>query len=318
MSKLMVTISRYYKNVLSLIIVIAGLTYLFLNADVHHVSGLDWKIAIALVLLHGIFYFLITLPQLLILRKIDVPISLGQVFSMTIVTNFLNLLLPARGGVLLRGVVFNKKYGMKKRDYAAFSIFISLVSLFILGLMGGFLFPFMDWDGEKPILILQGGALALMILGFYGLYFTKTLAKWNTKLAELYHQKTKWSLINKKENFLFSCIFYSGSLFSYALRVYLLSTYFYLELDFFDASALAVLLLLINTLPILPGNIGIKEASLSGILTLMGHNPQIGFFIAIVDRVMELIFLGILGTIFSFKWNIWFEWGKTNQEQSSH
>jgi hypothetical protein len=34
---------------------------------------------------------------------------------------------------------------------------------------------------------------------------------------------------------------------------------------------------------------------------------------AVVDRLMQLIFLGILGVIFSFKWNIWAEWGKTSE-----
>lgn len=309
----MSNLKKYYKNIISLLILIGGLTYLFISSQVHHLSQFDWRLGAALVLLQGIFYFLITLPQLYILKKIDVPINLGRIFSITIVTNFLNLLLPARGGVLLRGIILNKNYGMKKRDYAAFSLFISLGGLFVLGVMGLMLFPLMEWDGEKPIYLMQVGSSVLAILGFYGLYSTKALAKYNKKVAELYHEKTKWSLINKKDNFLVTCFSYSASLFTYALRIYLLGIYFYLEIDIIDASALTVLLLLINTFPILPGNIGIKEASLSGILALMGYNPQVGFFIAIIDRLMQLVFLGILGTIFSFKWNIWAEWGKSKE-----
>ncbi len=307
-------LKKYYKNIISLIVFIAGLSYLFYNSDVHHVTGLDWRVGAGVILLHGLFYFLLTIPQLYILRNLDTKIGLGQLFSITIVTNFLNLLLPARGGILLRGIIFNKNYGMKKRDYAAFSLFMSLVGLFVMGAMGLIFFPLMDWDGDKPIYLMMGGATLLMLFGFYGLYSTKALAKWNKKIGELYHQKTNWSKINKKSNFIVTSLFYSGSLFSYAARIYLLSIYFYLELDLFDVTALTVLLLLINTVPVLPGNIGIKEASLSGILSLMGYNPQIGFFIAIVDRVMQLVFLGVLGAIFSFKWNIWSEWGKTNKD----
>jgi len=223
-------------------------------------------------------------------------------------------MLPARGGIFLRGIIFHKNYGMKKRDYAAFSLFMSLTGLFVMGALGLISFPLMDWDGDKPIVFLMGGAAGLMLFGFYGLYSTKALAKWNNKIGELYHEKTNWSKINKKSNFIATSLFYAGSAVSYAARIYLLSLYFYLELDFFDVSGLTILLLLINTVPVLPGNIGIQEVSLSGILSLMGYNPQIGFFIAIVDRVMQLIFLGVLGAIFSFKWNIWTEWGKTNQE----
>lgn len=304
-------LKKYYKNIISLIVLVGGLAYLFVNSEVHHLSQFDWRLGVALVFLQGVFYFLMTVPQFYILHKLGTSISMGRIFSITIVTNFLNLLLPARGGVLIRGIILNKNYSMKKRDYAAFSIFISLAGLFVLGVLGLLFFPLMDWDGEKPLYLLQGGAALLAILGFYGLYSTKTLAKYNKKIGELYHEKTKWSQINKKDNFVVTCLFYAASLFTYALRIYLLGTYFYLEIDILDASAITVLLLLINSFPILPGNIGIKEASLSGILALMGYNPQIGFFIAILDRLMQLIFLGVLGTVFSFKWNIWEEWGKS-------
>tara|TARA_Y100000590_G_scaffold291056_1_gene327652 strand:+ start:29442 stop:30389 length:948 start_codon:yes stop_codon:yes gene_type:complete len=307
-------ILKYYKNFISLFVFVIGLTYLFYNAEVHHIAGLDWRIGIGVIILHGLFYFLLTIPQLYILRNLNTKVNLGQLFSITILTNFLNLLLPARGGIFLRGIIFHKNYGMKKRDYAAFSLFMSLTGLFVMGALGVVFFPLMDWDGEKPSVLLIGGASSLMLFGFYGLYSTKALAKWSKKIEVLYHEKTNWSKINKKRNFITTSLFYGASALSHAARIYLLSLYFYLELDFFDVSGLTILLLLINTVPILPGNIGVKEVSLSGILSLMGHNPQIGFFIAIVDRVMELIFLGILGVIFSFKWNIWNEWGKTNQD----
>lgn len=306
---------KYYKNLISLVVLIAGLTYLFINAEVHHLSQLDWRVGIALVLLHGIFYLFVTIPQLYILRKLNVPIGLGKIFSINIVTNFLNLLLPARGGVLIRGVIFNKNFNFKKRDYAALSVFISLVGIFVLGLMGMLFFPFMDWDGDKPLVLLEVGGFVLLLLGFFGLYSTKALAKFSPKIEELYNEKTQWRLINKKDNFFVTSLFYAGSLIAYGLRIFLLSQYFYLEIDLFDACALTVLLLLINTAPILPGNLGVKEASLSGILALMGYNAQIGFFIAIVDRLMQLIFLGILGVIFSFKWNVWSEWGKSQNSQ---
>lgn len=298
-------IRKYYKNIISLIIFLAGLTYLFLNNQVQHLAQFDWRLGIALIILNGFFYFLITIPQFYILRKINVPITLSQIFSLTIVTNFLNLLLPARGGVFVRGVVLLKNFSLKKRDYAAFSVFVSLAGLFVLGGVGVVLFPFMRWNGIKPIFILELGAILLVFLGFFGLYSTKALAKWSPKLETLYHEKTKWNLINKKDNFLVTTFFYFFSIMTYALRIYALGVYFYLDLSFVDACALTSLLLLINTVPILPGNIGVKEASLSGLLALMGFNPQIGFYIAVIDRLLQIIFLGSLGAYFSFKWNVW-------------
>jgi uncharacterized membrane protein YbhN (UPF0104 family) len=298
-------LKKYYKNIISLIIFLAGLTYLFLNNEVQHLAQFDWRLGCALLLLNGIFYFLITIPQFYILRKINIPITLSQIFSLTIVTNFLNLLLPARGGVFVRGMVLLKNFNLKKRDYAAFSIFISLAGLFVLGAVGAGLFPFMRWNGSKPLFLLELGALILVFFGFFGLYSTKFMAKWSPKLELLYHEKTKWNLINKKDNFTVTCLFYFFSLLTYALRIYLMGVYFYLDLSFIDACALTSLLLLINTVPILPGNIGVKEASLSGLLALMGFNPQIGFYIAVIDRLLQILFLGVLGAYYSFKWNIW-------------
>lgn len=298
-------IKKYYKNILSLIIFLAGLTYIFLNNQVQYLADFDKGLGVALLVLNAAFYFLITIPQFYILRKINIPIGLSQIFSLTIVTNFLNLILPARGGVFVRGVVLLKNFKLKKRDYAAFSIFISLGGIFILGAVGAILFPSMRWNGTKPLFLLELGALFLVFLGFFGLYSTKFMAKWSPKLEALYHEKTKWNLINKKDNFIVTCFFYLFSLLAYALRIYLLGNYFYLDLSFLDACALTSLLLLINTVPILPGNIGIKEASLSGLLALMGFNPQIGFFIAVIDRLLQMIFLGSLGAFYSFKWNIW-------------
>ncbi len=298
-------VKKYYKNVLSLIIFLAGLSYLFLNNDVQHLAQFDWRLGGALIFLNAVFYFLITIPQFYILRKINIPITLSQIFSLTIVTNFLNLLLPARGGVFVRGVALLKNFNLKKRDYAAFSVFVSFAGLFVLGAVGSALFPFMRWNGTKPLFLLELGGLALAFLGFFGLYSTKFLAKLSPKLELLYHEKTKWNLINKKDNFIVTSFFYFFSLITYALRIYLLGVYFYLDLTFIDACALTSLLLLINTVPILPGNIGIKEASLSGLLALMGFNPQIGFYIAVIDRLLQILFLGSLGAYYSFRWNIW-------------
>lgn len=298
-------LKKYYKNIISLVILLAGLGYLFSNNEVQHLSQFDWRLGFALLILNGAFYFLMTIPQFYILRKIDVPITLSQIFSLTVVTNFLNLLLPARGGVFVRGVVLLKNFKLKKRDYAAFSIFLSLAALFTLGTVGVSLFPFMRWNGTKPLFLLEVAALSLAFIGFFGLYSTKFLAKWSPKLELLYHEKTKWNLINKKDNFIVTCFFYLLSLLTYALRIYLLGIYFYLDLSFVDACALTSILLLINTAPILPGNIGVNEASLSGLLALMGFNPEIGFFIAVIDRILQTIFLGLFGMIFSFRWDIW-------------
>lgn len=298
-------IKKYYKNILSLIIFLAGLIYLFFNNQVQHLAEFDWRLGVALLILNGVFYFLITIPQFYILRKINIPIGISQIFSLTIVTNFLNLVLPARGGVFVRGMVLLKNFSLKKRDYAAFSIFVSLAGLFVLGAVGALLFPYMRWNGTKPLFLLEAGAIFLVVLGFFGLYSTKFLAKWSPKLESLYHEKTKWNLINKKDNFIVTCFFYFFSLVTYALRIYALGIYFYLDLTFVDACALTSLLLLINTVPILPGNIGIKEASLSGLLALMGFNPQIGFYMAVIDRLLQIVFLGSLGAFYSFKWDIW-------------
>jgi len=306
------SIKKFYKNIISFLILIGGFTYLFINAEVHHLSQFDWRLGVGLIILQGCYYFLTTLPQYFILNNMNLTISFGRIFSITILTNFLNLLLPARGGVLFRGFILNKYFKMKKRDYMAFSLFISLSGLFIMGIFGLILFPLMDSHGEKPLYLLEGGAAFLVLLGFYGLYSTKALAKWNKRIAKLYHQKTKWSLINTKKNFILTSFSYGGSFIVHAMRIYLLGAYFFLEIDLINACALTVLLLFINTIPILPGNIGVKEASLSGILALMGHNPQIGFFIGLLDRLMELIFLGVFGTIFSFKWNIWSDWRKSD------
>ena len=112
--------------------------------------------------------------------------------------------------------------------------------------------------------------------------------------------KSLEELSNKKDNLIiFAC--YLLGLLTYSLRIWIIYTVVGIDFGYLNSIYFSVLILGISIIQLLPGNLGLKEASFSLGSLLFGHHASIDLLVALIDRGVQLLTLSILGLYYQIK-----------------
>jgi len=122
----------------------------------------------------------------------------------------------------------------------------------------------------------------------------------NPHRLRLYFAKTKVLSINlfNKKNFTWIFIGYYFAISFYILKFALIFYFLDIHIMFSGLFMACVLNLAISLIPIIPGNLGIKEASFAGFLHLYGVDFSVALNLAIIDRIFQIAFLSFGAILF--------------------
>ncbi len=294
---------KVIKQILTIVIFVLMGWYLLKIDDWDKIKSISYGNIGTLLFLYFLFYFFISPPIKLISKDLGFKIPLPDILGISILTNFMNYILPVRGGVVLRGFYLKKRYALGLKQYTAISIVISLVGLIVTGFSNGVAF-LMNPDSVDKLkglhalvfVILTGGGLVLI-------FSPVLLMKISKKIREL-KETIDWPQISSHRNILVTFVFYSLALVVYIFRFHILCNSMDITISGNQLISLVTLSLVVNLLPILPGNVGVKEASFAGVFHLLGYNYEIGALISIVDRFLQIGFLFGVSLVYSLKTDV--------------
>ena len=268
----------YIKVLVSISILIFLAVYFILNRGMISSLGIiDCLLFSGLILS---FYFTLSIPFKLML--VD-SISMRSIFGLSLISNFFNLIIPLRGGTLIRASILKNKYGVTIRKYSSISLLLSICSIFILGNLSLLVISNTTLRESSYNASLNIAAILLSSSSFIFLISSKWIS--------LKIKKNYLIDVFSFKNILITILTYLVAVSLYILRYILIFKVFNIELEIFSIATITVLHLAAGLFSILPGNLGLKELSFVGITSLFEVPASISLVMISFDRILQVILL---------------------------
>lgn len=252
-----------------------------------------------ILILSGLAFQVLSIPFQYRLKWID---WLGLSF----IANFINQLIPYRPGMVIRYYYLNKNYQMPLKIYGWIMLIYFSLTCFIAGLylLVGWTFGQLGTFDRTQLLqlLLLLGLFITLLLGMIYLRSKINLRPKqrliDNKLQTLLTAVKQFSL-HPKSIFLSSVVF-ATSFFLSSLLFYFSFIAMQYNVPFTDCLLITGTITLASVIPITPANIGINESLLGGLTQILYQDFSIGFIVALVFRISQLIPGILFGSLFSF------------------
>ena len=232
-------------------------------------------------------------------------IKLYECFGLSMIMPLYNLIFP-NAGLITNAIYLKSKHNIKLRHFASVSLLRFVTTIALCGIIGILASTaFMIETKELVLLwlvaiyvILVCASVCLIIVPLPRINFLKRYRLFS-KVSESIN---KFDEIKSDKRLVVSLI-----LIQVAISLVFMSRYYMVLMALsFDASligmlAITPLTVLSNLINLIPANFAIREAVVSGGMTLIGYTINDGLLVASIDRVVLLATILILGTWFFIK-----------------
>lgn len=250
--------------------------------------------AILLIFVHAANYYFLGNAYNFPLEKHKVDLRFSEWYGLTVVTNLLNLFLPAKTGNTVRLIYLNENKGLSFHDFAQLNIAVAALALSTLSGFGVCYFLFFSHSALLNKIILTVILGILFILTTTYLLFPQAI---NKILPKSIPANPHLYFSSRKEFFTIA-----GNLLMvkalYPLKLYLAFQVLQYPISILDTYEISLVVLLISLVPILPGNIGIKEFSTAFMAQSFHINLEVAMLVAVVERLSYFLFLVPTGSYF--------------------
>lgn len=239
--------------------------------------------------LNGVFLKILVKPY-----KID----LKEHFPLSISANFLNTVIPLKGGTGMRAIYMKKKYDLKYSDFLS-SLFGNYVIVFLVCAILGltvFSIIYFIYGIYNLFLFLLFGAILFGTLA--SLKLTFKFKKENFITKRINRVLKGWEIIKNHKRIIPKLIIIPilGRLL-YTLIILFAFAGIGIEISFWQALYLSVFQLLALFINITPGSLGITETFFYLSSEIVKIQPEIALLVALIIRGINLILLLILAPI---------------------
>ena len=289
------------------ILTITGI-FLFLyykKSELQHLLHIHYT---NIILLIGVGIIPVSLNALLFRNNISIfnlHLSFKEWYGLTVSNTMYNYLLPARGGMALRALYLKQNHVFPYVQYVSFTagtyilnLAIAAFTAFILS-VGLFLFNAL----ESIILLYISFALLIFIIGVIGFLY-----KFNPhKLPERYKvlkwikqaaQGIKQFKYHPDKVFNLAAI-QLGFMLAISLRLFVAFYLLEIPVNYPKLVLINALVAFSMVFSVTPGNIGIKEGIIGLSSSLLGISTEEALLGAVLDRVVAMIVVFGLGSVFS-------------------
>ena len=253
------------------------------------------------VILYVIHLFLIGLIFKYTLIHYKIKISNLESTALSIITNFYNLILPLRGGALIRAKYLRKKYNFSYLKFISTFYGLYVIGFFTASIFAAISLISIILTGAKSNTIFLYPILIIFFTFFFIILFSPRFSKRKNKYINLAISVINgWQELKKNKKAIFITFLVSS------LNIIILSIILLLEFKAFDIGIPFIYLIFLSSInmvslffSITPGSLGIKEGLIIFVLTNFGLSPEISVLISLVDRTITSITILILGPIFT-------------------
>jgi len=229
-------------------------------------------------------------------------IKLYECFGLSMIMPLYNLIFP-NAGLISNALYLKSRHSVKLRHFASVSLlrFVTTTALCcIMGIVASIVFMV----EKKNIILLWPVTIYVLLLGISVCLFVLPLPKIDIFRKYKLFSKVSESISKfdeiKSDKRLIALLV----LIQIAISLVFMSRYYIvLKALSFDAPligmlAITPLTVLSNLINIIPANLAIREAVVSGGLTLIGYTINDGLLVASIDRVVLLATILVIGTWF--------------------
>lgn len=254
--------------------------------------------------------------QCLLQSKARIP--LWDIFQYNIISQYLNIIIPARFGELLKAWLASRKYKLSG-SYALGTIVIEkIVESSIIVLLAVLAPVFFTFKTQlKGHTILVGALAALIPLLALAIWKRDTVRRWLVKLAGIFPAKLRDRILNFLDKGMEAFTLLKDInitlrvtaitllvILSQVLTNLILFKAYGFDLSFLEALVLQLALLIGMSLPSVPGKIGVFEYTVFLALSMFGIEKSIALSYGLMLHVIAYLPKIILGFLFMANMNI--------------
>lgn len=242
---------------------------------------------VLLLLVHGANYFFLGNAYNFPLAKHGIQLKFSEWYGLTTATNLLNLFLPAKTGNTIRFLYMHEKKGLSFHDFAQLNVAVAALALSTLSGFGSLYFIFFSKSAMLNRALLTGILVVIFLLTTTYL----VLPQWINKiLPKSFPANPKKYFASKSD-----LLKIAGNLLMvkalYPLKLYLAFQVLQYPISILDTYEISLVVLLISLVPILPGNIGIKEFSTAFMAQSFNINLEVAMLVSVIERLSYFAFL---------------------------
>jgi len=258
---------------------------------------------IPLIAIFLLNYFFISIQTKVLIEPFGIKLKNFEVYMLSLVTGFYNVITPAHGGMGVRAVYLKKKHNFTYTNFLA-SLAGMYVLTFFIGSLFGLISLFFIWEIYHIfnfIVFLVFSALFFPLLGI--IIFSPEIKETKNQFINKFIKVANgWNLIRKNKKIVLTCLSVTFA----SLIVNLFSTILYykifgININFIQSLFLNSFGTISLLIQITPGNLGVSEALAVFSASILGISPTDSLSVAILGRIVQMIVLFILGPIFSYR-----------------
>ena len=261
------------------------------------ISLIEW---LGLFICSVLILFILSQAFLVSMRVVGTHLPVLTSFKFTSMNSFLNNVLPLKGGVVVRGFLLKKRFNVNWGSYLFVVFSGQLFQLMFLFLM----FISALYAGILPQLVMPikidsnwilGGVIAIVLCSILLIRFQHVAPKLLEKIIKgykLWLSKPQALLLY----FVLIVLFHALS----GIRVWCSYWSVGEVLSFGEIVTIYVILAIGMSWSITPGNIGVKEALMVFVSSVIGVDSGVALAASVVDRIASLATITLLGGISTY------------------
>lgn len=229
------------------------------------------------------------------LKKLDIHLNFNQWFGLTNVSNLFNLILPAKGGTALRWLYLWEIHKLPTKIFLSINLFGTAVGMITMGYIGLLANQILSGLNDSLIIHMDSIFWTLLLVGAFIVVMMSRGQLKRFKLLSTLPEEVKSAKV-----FLSIVICFTVITLLYPIRTYLSFQSLGLELTFVQGIEISLISLIISILPIMPGNLGVKEVAFAYLAHRYGISPEMAVLSSLVERLGLYIFILPTGVLAYF------------------
>lgn len=275
---------RYFVELILLLVIGAGI-YIILDrnsAALDALANIKTTFIFIILLTNMVFIFVFAYYQNQILTIFGLHQTPVEWIGLSFIAAFYNLFLPAKGGSALRSTYLKKHYAFPYKNFVGYLIKQSVYMLIVISFVTGILLILSYSHKQHDCILILVCSSFLLSASIY--FSEKKITNW---LAA--RKKISGQLVIPEKRFwdlaiiIIILVILKGAAFYFAFSA------INYPLSYTLALLIASLVMLSNLINILPGNIGIRELLIGGVLQIFGYDLSFVILAALVDRAAALV-----------------------------
>jgi len=301
-------IQRVFKAVVGVLLIVSILIYLNQNADLasafRRISTLDlvFLVALSVLVLVLLGFQFKTLSSMFSVR-----LRFREWFGLTSINAMLNLTIPAKAGLLVRGAYLKNTYRFPFARYARLLIFSHLMMMGVIAFIGlglSIYITSLDSQRRQYLVLFYSSILMGLFVVFYFAprVMTKIRSHRMRSICELAHIFPVFNKSSAQRWLIFIVILVLLNIL-WAVKLQYSFSVFSSVPEFTHILLIQCMAGLSLVISFTPGNLGVKEAVIAIGASLLNIPIEVALIASLIDRATSMIAIFFFGLLFSYLLN---------------